>query len=155
MQQLESIYPSARITFGLCALALMAVIIAMIRRGAIKEKYALLWLPLGFGFLVLSVFPELLVRFSTRIQLHYMTVVVLGVIVLFTNILLYFTARLSRLREDVKMLAQELAIQRAANAGAPPRMGPASSDSGWVPAEDGEGPPTRVSRNGDDTSRLT
>lgn len=146
MQQLESIYPSARITFGLCALALLAVIVSMIRNGSIKEKYALLWLPLGTGFLILSVFPELLVRFSTRIQLHYMTVVVLGVIVLFTNILLYFTARLSQMREDIKKLAQEVAIANArANApkaaetspGRPPAAGSEAktpADGGWLPA---------------------
>lgn len=147
MQQLEAIYPSARITFGVCALALLAVILSMIRTGSIKEKYALLWLPLGFGFLVLAVFPELLVRFSTRIQLHYMTVVVLGVIGLFTNILLYFTARLSQMREDIKKLAQEVAIAnaRAANAsrsqasdagaGINPATGaPSPSEGGWLPA---------------------
>jgi hypothetical protein len=141
MQQLESIYPSARICFGLCSLALMAIIIAMIRRGAMKEKYALLWLPLGFGFMVTGVFPELLVRFSTRIQLHYMTVVVLGVIVIFTSILLYFTARLSQLREDVKKLAQEIAMSgnREKPMDARPgsqesRSGEPAPGSGWVPA---------------------
>jgi hypothetical protein len=133
----ESIMLSARLIFGLCALALVAVILAMIRKNAIKEKYALLWLPLGAGFLVMSCFPELLIDFSASVHLHYMTVVVLGIIVVFTNILLYFTARLSQLREDVKKLAQELALARPQRGGssaaeAAPRTD-ASSGSGWVP----------------------
>lgn len=128
---LESILPSARITFGLCSLALLGIILAMIRRGSIKEKYALLWLPLGFGFLVTSLFPELLVRISNRIHLHYMTVVVLGVIVLFTTILLYFTARLSQLREEVKSLAQAIAIANVRAGTGETRTGPSET---WLPA---------------------
>ena len=123
--QHDSIMFSARLIFGLCSLALVAVILMMIRRNAIKEKYALLWLPLGMGFLVMSFFPDLLLDFSARVHLHYMTVVVLGIIVVFTNILLYFTVRMSQLREDVKKLAQEIALARPQGGGA--------SGAGWVP----------------------
>jgi hypothetical protein len=133
MQQLDAILPLARVIFGACALALLAVIVGLIRRGAIKEKYALLWLPLGSAFFFVSVFPEILVRFSARVHLHYMTVVVLGVIVVYTNILLYFTARMSQLREDVKKLSQEIALIRARQGTAPQEASPKESP-GWLPA---------------------
>ena len=130
---------SARLVFALCSFSLMAVILALIRGNAIKEKYVLLWLPLGAGFFLVSLFPDLLLAVSARIQLHYITVVLLGVILVYTGILLYFTTRLSQLREDMKELAQEMALARARE----PRMTPESphllqagksADPGWIPA---------------------
>jgi hypothetical protein len=145
---LDSIDLSARLIFGACALALLAVIVALIRRNVIREKYAILWLPLGAGFLVAGLFPEPLIRLSAGIRLHYITVVVLGIIVVFAAILLYFTARLSQMREDIKSLAQALALERAdrrAEAAAralpkrsperhPPAGGASASEAGWLPA---------------------
>lgn len=129
--QLEHIYLSTRLTFGLCSLALIAVILWMCRKNVIKEKYALLWLPLGLGFFVAGVFPELLLWISGALHLHYMTVVVLGIILLFTNILLYFTMRMSQLREDVKRLSQELALTQAREPRA--SVTPGIASDGWVP----------------------
>lgn len=142
---LDSIQLSTRIVFGLCSLVLVAIILAMIHGNAIKEKYALLWLPLGFGFLALSLFPDLLLDFSARVHLHYMTVVVLGVIMVFTNIQLYFTVRMSQMREDVKKLSQEIALLRIKADRAAAEMGSRSAGdageadaaSGWVPAREG------------------
>ena len=110
---LESIDPSARLLFAACGLALATLIVSLIRRHALKEKYALLWLPLGGGFLVTSLFPELLLELARMTRLHYLTVVLLGVILVFGSILLYFTVRLSSLREDVKSLGQEIALLKA------------------------------------------
>lgn len=122
---------SARLVFALCAFGLMAVILILIRKNAIKEKYVLLWLPLGIGFFLASLFPDLLILLSARIQLHYITVVLLGIIVVYTGILLYFTTRLSQMREDVKKLAQEIALSRA---GAPDSSsGIKAQDASWLP----------------------
>jgi hypothetical protein len=151
-EAIQGIQMSARLIFGLCSLGLVSIIMIMIRRNAIREKYALLWLPLGVGLLALSVFPEILVMFSARVHLHYMTVVVMGVIFLFTNILLYFTVRISQLREDVKKLSQEIALSRAregqaaagrdsAETGAKARsgkVGSAEESAGWLPASGNE-----------------
>jgi len=59
-----------------------------------------------------SLFPTSLLRFSEAVRLHYITVVVLCVILVFTFILLYFTIKLSQLREDVRKLAQAIALQQ-------------------------------------------
>lgn len=132
---IESIMPSARLVFGLCSLALVAVIVAMIRKNAIKEKYAMLWLPLGIGLFLFGLFPEALLAISAAMHLHYMTVVVMCVIVVFTNILLYFTVKMSQLREDVKKLSQEIALSRAREAQAPSPAEPERpAAAGWLPA---------------------
>lgn len=122
---------SARLVFALCSFSLMAVIMLMIRTNAIKEKYVLLWLPLGAGFFVASLFPDLLIMLSRRIQLHYITVVLLGVIIVYTGILLYFTTRLSQLREDVKRLAQEIALSRSREGGN--LTATQGADASWMP----------------------
>lgn len=100
----------AQIIIGVCGLTLAGIIVECIRRGLIKEKYVLLWLPFAVVLMGFGVFPVLLMRLSRAVHLHYITVVVLCMIVLFTGLLLYMTIRLSRLREDVKTLAQELAL---------------------------------------------
>lgn len=123
---------SARLVFALCSFSLVAVILVLIRKNAIKEKYVLLWLPLGVGFFVASLFPDLLVMLSARIQLHYITVVLLGVIVGYTGILLYFTTRLSQLREDVKKLAQEIALARTRETKSLPEK--EHENESWKPA---------------------
>ena len=133
--QFDGIQFSARVVFGLCSLGLLAAILTMVRHNAIKEKYALLWLPLGFAFLMTSLFPELLLKFSARMHLHYMTVVVLCVIVVFTNILLYFTVKMSQLREDVKKLSQEIALSRARESAPAAPAASKSASTGWVPVE--------------------
>lgn len=119
---------SARLVFGACAFALAFAILQLIRHGQLKEKYALLWLPLGAVFTFFGLFPEALVFLSGLVRLHYITVVLLFVILAFTLILLYLTARLSQLREDVKRLAQEMALLK----GAAPRQ-----DGPLPPASDG------------------
>jgi hypothetical protein len=130
---LESIAPLARMIFACSALTLLAIIVAMIRGNSMREKYALLWLPLGMALLILSLFPEGLVWLSAKIRLHYITVVLLGVIVVFTTILLYFTARMSQLREDVKKLAQELALLRAQGQPSSETAARDSSVPAWTP----------------------
>ncbi len=101
---------SARLIFGGSALLLTLGILLLIRNGSLKEKYALLWLPLSVFFLVFGLFPSLLLWVAQKVHLHYITIVLLCVIMVFTYMLLYITLRLSQMREDMKKLAQELAL---------------------------------------------
>jgi Uncharacterized conserved protein (DUF2304) len=105
----------ARIIFGITSLLLTGFILFFIGNNAIKEKYSILWLPLAFLFLVFGLVPNLLLWVSNLVHLHYITVVLLCVIFIFTCILLYLTIRLSSLREDVKRLAQEIALSKLKN----------------------------------------
>jgi hypothetical protein len=100
----------ARIIFAVCGAALFLIILEFIRRGYIKEKYILVWLPFACILLLFSTFPSILVQLSRAVHLHYMTAVVLCTVVYFTVVLVYMTARLSRLREDVKSISQSVAL---------------------------------------------
>jgi hypothetical protein len=105
----------ARIVFGITSILLTGFILFFIGNNSIKEKYSLLWLPLAFLFLLFGLFPNLLLWISKIVHLHYITVVLLCIIFVFTCILLYLTIRLSSLREDVKKLAQEIALSKLKN----------------------------------------
>jgi membrane-bound ClpP family serine protease len=100
----------ARIIFAACGIALFLIILECIRRGFIKEKYILVWLPFGCILLLFGIFPSILVRLSGAMHLHYMTIVVLCTIIYFTVVLVYMTARLSRLREDLKSVSQSITL---------------------------------------------
>jgi hypothetical protein len=100
----------ARIIVATCGLTLALVIFECIRRGLIKEKYVLLWLPFAVVLVFFGLFPGVLLWISMQMHLHYITVIMLCLIFLFTCMLLYTTIRISRLREDVKALAQEIAL---------------------------------------------
>jgi hypothetical protein len=102
----------ARIIVAACGLTLALVIFECIRRGLIKEKYVLLWLPFAVILLFFGLFPGLLLWMSLKMHLHYITVIMLCIIFLFTGMLLYMTIRISSLREDIKALAQEIALLR-------------------------------------------
>jgi hypothetical protein len=104
---------TARIIFGVTSIILTGFILYFIGNNSIKEKYSLLWLPLALLFLFFGLFPNFLVKISSLVHLHYITVVLLCIIFIFTCMLLYLTIRLSSLREDVKRLAQEISIIKA------------------------------------------
>lgn len=46
------------------ALVILALIFTMLMRRQLREKYALLWLLIGFAMLVLALFPDLLGAFA-------------------------------------------------------------------------------------------
>lgn len=98
---------------GITALLVLAVIFELLRRRQLREKYAVLWMGVGLAVLVLGVFPRLLDR------LAHMVGVVSGVsLVLFLGIvfLLMVCAHLSweasRLEEETRTLAEEIALIR-------------------------------------------
>lgn len=107
---ITSVAVPARIIFASSAFIIVVIVLELIRRGYLKEKYILLWLPISIIFAVFGLFPDLLIFISTLLNLHYITVVLLSIIIGFSFIMLYLTLRLSKLRDDVKSLSQDIAI---------------------------------------------
>ncbi len=100
------VHYSARLIFGFSAILLFGGVFQLVRKGLIREKHALLWIPTCGFFVIFGFFPNLLLQFSKIIRLHYITVVLLCVIIFYTFILLYFNVKLARLNEDVQKLCQ-------------------------------------------------
>jgi hypothetical protein len=93
--------------------SVFVVVIEMIRRGRLKEKYALLWLFASAILLVLSVSRGLLEYVSFLVGIYYPPSFLFLLAFLFLLLItLHFSSVISGLSEKNKQLAQELALLR-------------------------------------------
>ena len=90
---------------------LLLAVLEMVRRRRLMERYALLWLLSCVVLLALASWPEALSWISRRIGIFYpptaLFIVAFGFILL---LLLHFSAAVSRLSDQTKVLAQRLAL---------------------------------------------
>ncbi len=93
--------------------SVFVVVIEMIRRGRLKEKYALLWLFASAILLVLSMSRNLLESVSFLVGIYYPPSFLFLLAFLFLLLItLHFSSVISGLSEKNKQLAQELALLR-------------------------------------------
>ncbi|MFA5074249.1 MAG: DUF2304 domain-containing protein [Nitrospirota bacterium] len=91
----------------------LIVVIELIRRGRLKEKYALLWLGAGAILLILSASRGLLEYISLAVGIYYPPSFLFLLAFLFLLLItLHFSVVISGLSEKNKKLAQELALLR-------------------------------------------
>jgi hypothetical protein len=94
------------------------LVLELIRRGRLKERYALLWLFAGFVLFILSVSRGPLETLSHLIGIYYPpSLLFLIAFVFLLLITLHFSAVISGLSEKNKRLAQEVALLREAMEG--------------------------------------
>lgn len=93
------------------AVVVLVIIIELVRRRKLKEEYSLLWLLTGVALIVMTLSRRLLDATAAAIGIAY------GPTVLFVMafgfmfvILLHFSTVLSRLSDENKKLAQQIAI---------------------------------------------
>ena len=95
------------------ALALLALIVWLIRRRKLREEYALLWLLVGIGTIVLALWYGPLAWITRLIGAVAPTTTLFIFAILFLAIVsIHFSISLSRLKDQVKDLTQELALLR-------------------------------------------
>jgi hypothetical protein len=91
----------------------LIVIIELIRRGQLKERYALLWLFAGIILLVFSLSRGLLEYVASLVGIYYPPSLLFLLAFLFLLLItLHFSSVISELSEKNKQLAQELALLR-------------------------------------------
>jgi len=99
-----------RIGLLVLSILLLALVLELVRRGRLKERYALLWLAAAGASFLIGIFPVLIEKLATVFQVQYLTVFY-GVSFLFLiGIVLGFSVIISRLSERNRELAQELAL---------------------------------------------
>ena len=100
-----------QIAATLGALVLLLVVLELVRRRRLLERYALLWLAVGVALVVLGAWQGLLTRVSDAIGVaappNALFAVGLGFLVL---LVLNFSVVISRLSDQTKVLAQRLAL---------------------------------------------
>lgn len=117
------------------ALVVLAIIITMLMRRHLREKYALLWLVIGIAMLVLAVFPELLGALARLLGVIVPSNLLFALAVaLLIGVTLHLSWELSRAEEEIRRVAEEVAILRA------------EIEQGRAPRDDGQDPEERSPR---------
>lgn len=111
MAPIFSALVSQRVEVIAVAVLICAVILELIRRKHLMERYAILWLSLGVTLLVLAAWKGLLTTLSQAAGIYYPPAALFAVAFLFVlALLLHFSIVLSRLSDQNKILAQRLAL---------------------------------------------
>ena len=96
------------------ALVIVSVVIDLLRRKKLREKYATLWLIVGIATLVLAAFPQLL-SFVARVlgvQVPSNLLFALSIL-LALGVCLHLSWEISVVEDETRVLAEESAILRA------------------------------------------
>jgi hypothetical protein len=102
-----------QITSLLTSVLALLLVVQLVRKRRLREDYALLWLAGGLVLLVFSLKKNLLDQLATLVGIAYApSLLLLGAILLGFLLSMHFSVALSRLAEQNKRLAQELAILR-------------------------------------------
>lgn len=92
------------------SVVLLAFVLELVRRGMLRERYALFWLATSAFGLLVGIFPGVLVRFAVLVRFQLLTgLFVMGFLFLL-GIVLMFTVLISRLSEHNRALTQEVAL---------------------------------------------
>jgi hypothetical protein len=100
-----------RIFALLTGIGIFVVILEMVRRRRLEEENSFLWLIIGFGIVVLVLWQDLL-EWLTRLigaTAQTTTIFIFGLVVVIL-INLYSSIKITKLRRQVKELAQQVAI---------------------------------------------
>lgn len=104
------------IVFGglLLALVIIVVVFWLLLTRRLREKYAALWLVIGFAVLILGLFPQLVLWFTDILGVQLPVNLLFSVaIVLLLCVALHLSWELSQAEEEVRRIAEEAAISRA------------------------------------------
>jgi hypothetical protein len=92
-------------------LTMIIVNLELLRRRALKERYALLWLVLAVFLIVLSVWSDLLQKIADLLNVYYAPSIIFGLSFLFVfAIMIHFSVVLSRQSKGYNKMIQQLSI---------------------------------------------
>lgn len=96
------------------AVAVLVIILTLLVRRQLREKYAFLWLTIGLILLILSIFPALLVELTHLLGVELPSNLIFALsIVLLVGVCLHLSWELSRAEDEIRRIAEETAILRA------------------------------------------
>jgi hypothetical protein len=92
---------------------ILAGIVELLRRRQLKEKYAVLWLVVGIVLVVFTAFPALLARLASGLGVAVPTNLLFFVAIMFlVGVVLHLSWEVSRLENETRKLAEDVAILR-------------------------------------------
>jgi hypothetical protein len=103
-----------RIIAAFLALAFMLLILELIRRDRLQERYSVIWFVAGVGMLVGAAFPDLLQLVADAMGVRDTNVALFSIVLLLLlGLALNFSVIMSRQAAQITRLAQERAIEKA------------------------------------------
>ena len=103
-----------RILAAVIALAFMLMILELIRRDRLQERYSVVWFVAGLGMLAGAAFPGLLELASDLMGVRDTNVALFSIILLLLlGLALNFSVIMSRQAAQITRLAQERALEKA------------------------------------------
>jgi hypothetical protein len=106
--------PQARIIAAVIAIAFMVLILEMIRRHRLQERFSVIWFFAGLLMLIGAAFPALLELVANAMGVRDTNVALFSlVLLLLLGLALNFSVLVSRQAEQITRLAQEQALEEA------------------------------------------
>ncbi|WP_103663276.1 DUF2304 domain-containing protein [Microbacterium sp. CJ77] len=96
------------------ALLVLVIIVSLLLRRQLREKYATLWIVIGLVILVLALFPGLLLWLSGTLGVEVPSNLIFALsLVLLIGVALHLSWELSQAEDEVRRVAEDVAILRA------------------------------------------
>ena len=103
-----------RIIAAVLAIAFMLLILDLIRRDRLQERYSVVWFVAGVGMLVGAAFPRLLELVADAMGVRDTNVALFSIVLLLLlGLALNFSVIMSRQAAQITRLAQERALEKA------------------------------------------
>jgi hypothetical protein len=103
-----------RIVAAVLAIAFMVMILELIRRDKLQERYSVVWFVAGLGMLVGAAFPGLLTLVAEAMGVRNTNVALFSIVLLLLlGLALNFSVIMSRQAAQITRLAQERALEKA------------------------------------------
>lgn len=113
-----------RIVAAVIAILFMLMILELIRRDRLQERYSVIWFVAGLGMLIGAAFPGLLEVVARLMGVRNTNVALFSIVLLgLLGLALNFSVIMSRQAAQITRLAQERAIEKAAQQAAEERNG--------------------------------
>lgn len=127
-----------RIVAAVIAIFFMLLILDLIRRDRLQERYSVIWFVAGLGMLAGAAFPGLLELVADAMGVRNTNVALFSIVLLLLlGLALNFSVIMSRQAAQITRLAQERAIEKAlAEQQAEPRNGNGSGGEECLQAEE-------------------
>ncbi|HWP33560.1 MAG TPA: DUF2304 domain-containing protein [Solirubrobacterales bacterium] len=103
-----------RIVAAILAVAFMVMILELIRRDKLQERYSVVWFVAGLGMLLGAAFPGLLTLVAEAMGVRNTNVALFSIVLLLLlGLALNFSVIMSRQAAQITRLAQEQALEKA------------------------------------------
>jgi hypothetical protein len=121
--------PQTRIVAAVLAVFFMLLILELIRRDRLQERYSVIWFVAGLGMLAGAAFPGLLEIVANLLGVRNTNVALFSIVLLLLlGLALNFSVIMSRQAAQITRLAQERAIEQARSQAEQPNGNGASSE---------------------------